>query len=162
MQTEAMMVGREASSMGTEAERDWDSYRQLLDLWARENMIKTQKLQVLLLANVLLATGVELAFAASTDAWPVFIYLIGFFVSLVWTFSIGRTVLFQDVWQVKLQDLAARHPGDPRFQLHDSRSALPRAKRLSRVLGAVPSKYYLLGAPMLFTLFWLYVLVGAF
>ncbi|WP_333840382.1 hypothetical protein [Pelomicrobium sp.] len=146
--------------MEKEAERDWQSYRLLMDLWARENMIKTQKLQVLLLANVLLAIGVELAFAADAQSWPIFIYLAGFVVCLVWVLSIGRTVLFQDMWSAKLDDLAARYPEDARFHLHENRAALVRAKRIARIAGAVPSRYYLIGAPALFTLFWLYVLLG--
>ncbi|GIX27453.1 hypothetical protein [Pelomicrobium sp. G1] len=148
--------------MESETERDWQSYRLLMDLWARENVIKTQKLQVLLLANALLAIGVELAFATDAQSWPIFIYLAGFVVSLVWVFSIGRTVLFQDVWGAKLDDLAARYPGDARFHLHEGGAALARAKLIHRVAGAVPSKYYLIGAPALFTLFWLYVLLGQF
>lgn len=148
--------------MEREAERDWQSYRLLMDLWARENVIKTQKLQILLLANALLAIGVELAFATDAQSWPIFIYLAGFVLSLVWVLSIGRTVLFQDVWGVKLDDLAARYPEDARFHLHESGEALARARLIHRIAGAMPSKYYLIGAPALFTLFWLYVLLGQF
>jgi len=40
-------------------EKDYESYKQLLDLWAKENPIKTNKLQVLLVVNGLLLSAIS-------------------------------------------------------------------------------------------------------
>jgi hypothetical protein len=136
-------------------ERDLDAYKQLVGLWAQENPIKTTKLQVLLAVNGGLFSIVP--FQGFTRAnW--ILYLAGFLVSAVWTLSIGRTVLYQKVWQVKLAEIATRHPDDARFRVVDDADALPRVPRWLRVLGGVSSKYYLLGAPIVFAVGWLVVL----
>jgi hypothetical protein len=97
---------------GAELDTDkaFEQYKTLLDLWSKENPIKTTKLQVLLAVNALLASVVGLREqpVVSKDLW--FLYVAGMVVSLVWTFSIGRTALFQEVWQMKLSRLAQQFP----------------------------------------------------
>jgi hypothetical protein len=43
-----------------ELQRDLDAYGRLVGLWAQENPIKTNKLQVLLAVNGLLVTGLQI------------------------------------------------------------------------------------------------------
>jgi hypothetical protein len=137
----------------SESDLAFERYRVLLDLWAKENPIKTTKLQVLLAVNALLVSGVGLGDGGfSRDKW--FIYVAGCAFSLVWTFSIGRTSLFQEAWNRKLQDIAREHQDDPRFSIHDTRKECSTAPPLLRVLGGVPSKWYLLFAPVAFAAVW--------
>ncbi len=148
--------------MGTpDNDKDYEAYKQLVTLWMSENPIKTNKLQVLLVVNGLLLTAVSATGGFIAENWP--IYLAGAALSLVWVLSIGRTSLFQKIWQAKLRTLAARHPDDSRFHILDySKSELKELKpsdMFLRIVGAVSSKYYLIGAPFLFCLGWLLLLV---
>src|SRR3989304_9148649 len=100
----------------TDPEKDYEIYRQLVDLWARENPIKTSKLQMVLVVNGLLLTAVSINGGFVAQNWP--LYLGGTLLCLVWFLSIGRTLLFQKIWQVKLSDLAVKYPDNARFQVH--------------------------------------------
>ena len=143
----------------TQTDRDYEAYRALLDLWSRENPIKTTKLQMLLAVNALLVSVAAYTSIVARPRW--YLYLAGAAFSLIWTFSIGRTSLFQDVWQIKIADIRRRHPDDPRFTILDTDDALRRTRPLVRTLGAVPSKWYLLFSPLLFAGVWLIALVLA-
>src|SRR5262249_4658609 len=136
-----------------QAQVDYETYKSLLDLWAKENPIKTTKLQVLLAVNALLVSAVNIA----GGRW--YVYLAGAVFSFIWMFSIGRTSLFQDVWQIKIAEVQRRHPNDPRFAILDTAAAHQRARPLLRAFGAVPSKWYLLFSPLVFALGWLAVLI---
>ena len=141
--------------MGTDAdraERDYASYRLLVDLWARENPIKTAKLLVLLATNALLIAAVGVAGGFVMKNWP--LCLAGAAFSLIWALSLGRTVLFQEGWRLKIREIAERYPGDERFQVLEAAGERARAPLITRVMGAVPSSYYLLGAPVLLCLVW--------
>lgn len=140
-------------------DRDYEAYRALLDLWSRENPIKTTKLQMLLAVNALLVSVVSYTSTVAAPRW--YLYLAGAGFSLIWTFSIGRTSLFQDVWKIKLADIRRRHPDDPRFAILETDDALRRARPLLRTFGAIPSKWYLLFSPLLLTVVWLLALVVA-
>jgi hypothetical protein len=141
----------------SDVERDYTNYRVLLDLWSKENPIKTTKLQVLLAVNGLMASAVNLSGGVSGAKW--YIYLAAAVFCFIWMFSIGRTVLFQDVWQRKLQELHERYPKDSRFAILQTREYQARVSPLARAFGAVPSKWYLLFSPLVFALSWLAVLV---
>jgi hypothetical protein len=130
-------------------EQDYLNYKVLLDLWSKENPIKTTKLQMLLAVNI--SGGV------SGSKW--YVYLAAAVFCLIWMFSIGRTVLFQDIWQHKLQELQMRYPNDSRFSILQTKPYRERVSPLSRAFGAVPSKWYLLFSPFIFALVWLTVLV---
>jgi hypothetical protein len=145
------------SDRADDIERDYTNYKVLLELWSKENPIKTTKLQVLLAVNGLLASAVNISGGITAGRW--YVYLAASIFCLIWTFSIGRTVLFQDVWQCKLQELHDRHPKDPRFAILQTKDYQKQVSRLSRVFGAVPSKWYLLFSPFVFALAWLAVLV---
>ena len=136
-------------------EHDWEAYRILLHLWSSENPIKTIKLQVLLAVNALLVSAVAIA----GGRW--YLYLAGAVFCFVWTLSIGRTALFQNLWQSKLAVLRARHPGDARFAVLDTVAERHRAPRLLALLGGVSSKWYLVLSPLLFGVAWLAVLAVA-
>ena len=79
----------------------------------------------------------------------------------IWTFSIGRTSLFQDVWQMKIAALRARHPDDGRFAVLETTAERRRVPGLLRTLGGVPSKWYLLFSPLVFGIAWLVILAAA-
>jgi hypothetical protein len=140
----------------SEAERDFEAYKLLLGLWSGENPIKTNKLQVLLAVNALLVSAVSVSGGFTPDKW--YVYAAGLVFSLIWTFSIGRTSLFQDVWQMKIRDLAARHPDDVRFSILETAREQREARPLLRAFGGIPSRWYLLFAPFGFALIWLILL----
>src|SRR5262245_15288746 len=143
--------------MATEEERDLDAYRRLVELWSQENPIKTTKLQVLLAVNALLVTGLQISGGFVFKNWP--FYVAGAVFDAIWTFSIGRTVLFQKVWQRKIAALQARHAGDARFAILDTDADEEAIGGVARVFGRVSSKYYLLWSPAIFTVTWLVALL---
>jgi len=141
---------------GERAEQDYAAYRMLVGLWAGENPVKTAKLQFLLLTEAVLVAGLVVAGGLVPKTWP--LCLAGALVSLVWFFSLGRTVLFQQKWRAKTREIAARHPGDPRFEVLETgdRGDFPV---ILRAAGAVPSSIYLVGVPLLFFICWAGALV---
>jgi hypothetical protein len=138
-----------------EVEKDYEVYKHLLDLWAKENPIKTNKLQVLLVVNGLLLTAVNMGGGFKAGSWP--IYLGGAVLCLVWVLSIGRTSLFQAAWQAKIVELAQKYPDDRRFHILSTKDAMKKLPKSLRFVGGVSSKYYLIGAPILFGIGWLCV-----
>ncbi len=135
-----------------EPEKDYEIYKQLMDLWTKENPIKTTKLQMALLVNALLLAAVTINDGFVVKNWP--IYFGGALACFVWVLSIGRTSLFQEIWQDKLMNLAARHPEDPRFQVHHYQEELGKISIFLRVMGGISSKYYLIGIPLLLGILW--------
>jgi hypothetical protein len=140
-----------------EPEMDYEIYRLLMDLWAKENPIKTIKLQMAILVNTLLLTAVTLNDGFVVKNWP--LYLCGAFACFVWILSIGRTSLFQEIWQVKLMNLAARYPEDPKFHIHHYQDELGKISVFLRAMGRISSKYYLLGTPLLLGILWVCLLL---
>jgi len=147
----------------TEEYKDYEAYKTYIDLWKSENPIKTNKLQVLLVVNGLLVSAVQIAGGFKPENW--FLFLAGAVLSFVWVLSIGRTSLFQKVWQIKVNKIASKqdYKNDQRFKILNTTDEEKEAPVWLRVLGCVPSKYYLLGAPLLFSFLWfltlLYVLL---
>jgi hypothetical protein len=138
--------------------RDYEIYQMAMDLWSKENPIKTNKLQVLLVVNGLLVSAINVSGGGFTpQKWS--LYLAGAVFSLIWTFSIGRTSLFQEAWQTKLDALQRAHPDDPRFAVHKTRHERERAPAFLRYAGMVPSKWYLVYSPFVFALIWLAIFV---
>jgi hypothetical protein len=146
------------TAMSTE-EKDYEAYKAYLNLWLSENPIKTNKLQVLLVVNGLLVSTLQVTGGFTPDNW--FLFVAGATFSLIWILSMGRTSLFQQVWQIKANDIAARpaYGADPRFQILNTTAAEGRAPRWLRRLGRTSSKYYLLGAPILFAACWSIALI---
>jgi hypothetical protein len=85
-------------------ERAFDEYRLIFDLWKSENSIKTTKLQVLLATNAILVSAF---FLSGRVVW---IALAGFAFSMVWIFSIGRTIAYQEHWHSLLVEIGNKHP----------------------------------------------------
>jgi len=137
-------------------ERDYESYKLLLNLWQSENPIKTNKLQVLLAVNALLVSAVQVSGGFARENW--FLYLTGAVFSFIWTFSIGRTSLFQDAWQVKMRALQNRYPHDSRFSILQTAAAIKQARWWVRLFGGIPSRWYLMFSPFVFALAWLAIL----
>lgn len=52
---------------------DYEIYKQLLGLWAKENPIKTNKLQVLLIVNGLLLTAANVSGGFIERNWPIYL-----------------------------------------------------------------------------------------
>lgn len=140
-------------------ERDLWIYENLLELWSKENPIKTTKLQVLLAVNGLLVSTLKISDGKFLDKSNWFIYLAGAVFSLIWTFSIGRTSLFQEGWQIKMRELQARYPNDPRFAVLETAEQRRRAPTILRWFGCMSSKWYLLFSPFIFTIMWLAILI---
>ena len=144
-------------------EKDYRAYKTYLDLWASENPIKTNKLQVLLVVNGLLVSALQLGDGSMIGKWPIF--LAGAVLSAIWVMSIGRTSLYQKVWQHKAWQIAANHPDDPRFQTFDTDEAKTHTPQWLQKLGGISSRYYLLGAPVVFSIAWaiglLYLMAAA-
>jgi hypothetical protein len=140
-----------------QTEIDYQTYKSLLELWSRENPIKTTKLQVLLAVNALLVSAVNISGGIAATRW--YVYAAGALFSAIWMFSIGRTSLFQDIWQVKLADLRSRHPNDLRFSILETEHARKRTRPMLQMFGAISSKWYLLFAPLALALAWLIVLI---
>lgn len=139
-------------------ERDFETYKILLDLWSKENPIKTTKLQVLLVVNGLLVSAINVSGEGFTaDQW--FMYLAGVIFNMIWTFSIGRTALFQEAWQAKLRKLRDRYPADPRFSILETKEDRAQASWILRTFGGISSRWYLLFSPFLFAVIWLVVFI---
>ncbi len=135
---------------------DLAAYATLVELWRQENPIKTTKLQTLLAVNAgLIAVATLNGGMAEINAM---VFVCGLLFSGVWTLSIARTVLSQQAWKVKITEISARHPGDPRFLVLDTEAAEQRVPRWLRVLGGVSSKYYLVASPLLLCVGWLIAL----
>lgn len=138
---------------GHNTNADLEAYTALTVLWRAENPIKTTKLQVLLAVNAgLIAVAVLNGGLADKNA-PLF--ACGFLFCGIWTLSIARTVLSQQAWKIKLNEISARHPGDVRFAMLDTGPAESRAPYWLRTLGGVSSKYYLVASPVLMCGGWL-------
>lgn len=143
-----------------ETTREWEAYKLLLDLWKQENPIKTTKLQVLLAVNGGLLSVVQLSERGfSKENWSIFV--LGAVLSGIWLLSIGRTTLYQQLWKHKLEALSQKHADDHRFSVLVVESVQSKPSRFMRAVGGVPSKYYLLGAPIFLSLAWLAILVYA-
>jgi hypothetical protein len=152
-----MPVPVDLTAADDDVKRDWEVYKILLDLWSRENPIKTTKLQVLLVVNGLLVSAINISGNGfSQDQW--FLYLAGAIFNLIWTFSIGRTSLFQEAWQLKLSELRNRYPNDPRFSILETTEYRRKAAGLLRAFGCVSSRWYLLFSPFIFALTWFFIL----
>lgn len=139
-------------SEGHDTNTDLAAYTALMGLWRAENPIKTTKLQVLLTVNAGLIAVTVLNGGLAANNAPLFVS--GVLFCGVWTLSIARTVLSQQAWKSKLNEISARHPGDIRFAILDTGAAEARAPRWLRTLGGVSSKYYLVATPVLLCAAW--------
>ncbi len=143
----------------TEEEKDYEAYKAYIDLWRSENPIKTNKLQVLLIVNGLLVSAVQFAGGFNPKNW--FLFLAGAILSFIWVLSIGRTSLYQKIWQIKVNRIASKmeYKDDPRFKILNTIDEERDAPVWLRAFGSIPSKYYLLGAPLLFSFLWFVTLL---
>jgi len=123
-----------------------EKYKLLLELWMSENPVKTSKLEVLIATNSILVSAF---FLANHTVW---IALAGFFFSAIWILSIGRTLSFQQHWRSQMESLRKEYSDNAMFQIHS-------VEIRPSVWGRVPSKYYLLGAPIALSVAWLAVVL---
>ena len=52
-------------------QKDFEAYKRYVDLWASENPIKTNKLQVLLVVNGLLVSALQVNGGVAVVNWPI-------------------------------------------------------------------------------------------
>ena len=123
-----------------------EKYKLLLQLWTSENSIKTSKLQTLMLANSILVPSFLLTKGS------VYIAFVGFVFSIVWLFSLGRTIDFQSHWLSQMEELHRQHMDNPLFGI------LSKEKKFN-VFGKIPSKYALLGSVGASVIAWLAVIL---
>jgi len=123
-----------------------EKYKMLLDLWKTEDLNKTNQLQMLMATNSLLVLAF---FLTGQSSW---IALVGFLFSFVWILSLGHTVYLQTHWRAEMEVLRERCAGNALFQIQS-------AELKPSVWGKVPSRYYLLGTPIVATVSWLVVLL---
>ena len=123
-----------------------EKYKLLFELWMSENPVKTSKLQMLIATNSILVSAF---FLTGQTVW---IALVGFFFSLVWTLSIGRTLSFQQHWRSQLEDVRTKYSDSTMFQVHS-------LKIRPAVWGRMPSKYYTLGTPIVTAIAWFAVIL---
>jgi hypothetical protein len=110
---------------------------------------------MLLAVNAVLVAAIAVSGGVTRDKWLV--YLAGAVFGVIWTLSIGRTCLFQDIWQIKLAEIRGRHLDDPRFAVLETAQTKEQARGMTGLLGRVPSKRYLLLSPLGFTVVWLWL-----
>ena len=151
------VLAGDESNMIEQIDKDYEAYKLYVELWKDENPIKTNKLQVLLIVNGLLVSTLQVAGGFEPDNW--FLFLAGAIFSMIWVLSIGRTSHFQKVWQNKAKAISDNYPDDPRFSILRTSEAQRQSPLWLQVLGGVSSKYYLLGAPVFFSLLWLVALL---
>ena len=152
------LMERQSNASSTEVERAYQRYCHLLELWSRENGIKTQKLQYFLLTTALLIIGYALT--PDKSEGRTLICPAGVALSLIWTLSLGRTMRFQKKWQALLNELSAEYSADSRFQILKTDPAENNLSVIVRLAGAVSSKYYLIGAPLAGIVFWVWLFSG--
>jgi hypothetical protein len=123
-----------------------ETYKLLNNLWMCENPVKTSKLQMLMATNSILVSAF---FLAGQTVW---IAVVGFLFSIVWTMSIGRTTSFQRHWQLQMDDIRKKYENNPIFEIHSVKIRPP-------IWGRLSSRYYLLGTPIFISLAWLLVVL---
>ena len=85
-----------------------EKYKLLLQLWAGENVVKTNKLQMLLLANSILISAFVFA-----PEYNMLIALTGLVFCTIWFFSIGRTLASQKHWKFQLEKISDPEGDNP-------------------------------------------------
>ena len=114
---------------GYDNQHDYESYRELLRCWRAENSIKTLKFQYLLLSNTILVAVISVSTRTAISPW---LYAVATLISLAWLFSLGRTLLFQKAWQLRLQQMADHYPDDHRFHIAITFDIIRRNKKFVR------------------------------
>ncbi len=131
-----------------------EAIKTLYQLWSGENSGKTQKLTLFFTAQSILVAGYSLG---STTLY--LIPIIGMAFSLLWLFSIGRTVAFQACWKAKIDTLLSNAPESvcKEFDFYPT----VEDKKMMPFYGKMPGKYILLGPPVVGVPFWLGVFIHA-
>ncbi len=128
-----------------------EALRTLYQLWAEENRVKTQKLTTYFTAQSILLT----AFNLGPDSRAL-VAAVGAAFCLVWFFSIGRTMAFQDIWKEKIVSILRVAPISVQaafdfYPTSQDKKNLPWYGRLS-------ATYVLLWPPAVGFLVWLVAL----
>lgn len=129
-----------------------EAIKTLFQLWSNENNVKTQKLALFFTAQSILAAAYALG-----PGTQYLIPSVGMAFSLVWFFSLGRTVAYQKAWKQKIEILMGDAPELVRkeFDLFPT----PEEKKKMPLYGKVSSKYVVLLPPAAGFLLWLGIFV---
>jgi|GEM_PF-2004416 len=129
-----------------------EKYKALLSLWASENQVKTNKLQMLALITSILFT----VFVFVGGTLEPYVCGVGIGFSLIWLFSIGRTLHYQAFWRHQIDDIHSQFGGNPLFDIFDQKSM---HEFKTNIAGAVSSTYILLAVPVGAAIMWLIALL---
>ena len=124
-----------------------ERYKLLVQLWSSENQVKTAKLQTFALVTSILVSVFVLVAEARAFVSPV-----GIVFSLVWLFSIGRTLHYQAYWRDQIDKIHEQFSDDFLFEIFD-RKSLGVFRR--GITGRISSKLILLGTPCVAAICWL-------
>jgi len=121
-------------------------YKLLLDLWARENSVKTSQIAALgVITSILLAA---FSYFPSSEILGKIIPVIGIFVAILWFFSIGNTVSHQKEWAKQIYEIENNYPDVAKIfsqQKAEKKAFYGRAK----------ASWVILGLPILAMFFWI-------
>ena len=104
--------------MSDEKERQAEEkYKLLVSLWSSENQVKTAKLQMFALVNSILVSVFVLV-----PEVRLFVSPVGMIFSLVWLFSIGRTLHYQAYWRGQIDEIYEKFKDNSLLEIFDEKS----------------------------------------
>lgn len=117
------------------------------DMWKHENEIANQKISIYF--------GVQAILIVALVSAPTPAFVAGLVVSIVWFFSIGRTVGYRNHWRYKNKQLINKLPQVVQsdyylYPTHHDEKPMPWYAK-------IPSNWILLSTPVLGILFWIYI-----
>lgn len=129
-----------------------EKYKLLVSLWTSENQVKTAKLQAFALVSSIFVSAFILVPGAR-----LFIALIGMLFSVVWLFSIGRTLHYQSCWRSQIDEIRGKYKDNAiMFDIFNPETLnMPKPGLFSKI----SSKRILLGMPLAATFVWLATLL---
>lgn len=142
----AQQSSQEPSSKDRSTQQN-EAFKSLVHLWSAENSVKTAKLQFYGVISSILAA----ALTVGDPRWPVAVAGAAF--SLVWLFSIGRTMSFQDGWKDRMREIWETDKDHPLYSTFFS-------SRSHAWYGVVPADIILLGTPAAGGVVWASILIA--
>jgi len=132
-----------------------DAIKVLYEMWRHENNIVNQKIAIYFAIQAILII--------SLSSSPIPTAVAGLIVSLIWFFSIGRTIVYRIYWLERITKLLEDTGGIKLLPIikEEKKMKKTKEKHIYRMqwFGKVPSKYVLLGTPFIGLILWLVILV---
>lgn len=129
-----------------------EKLKMFLSLWMGENDIKTKKLNYFFIVQAILITVISLKIEVKLQ---ILVACVGIFVSFILYFSIGRTVVFQRLWEQLIRGVLIKNEGldaAEMLAIFDGRIKFP-------FYGSIPSKTLALFPPIFLITVWFFVFV---